>query len=142
MVNSVKRILIGKPLKNEQIHGEKFSVKWGLPILASDAISSVAYAGEEMLLVMIPVIGLLSYHYVISIAAAIIGLMILLVLSYRQTIESYPNGGGAYIVAKDNLGVFAGVAAGSSLSIDYILTVAVSVSSGVQQLTSAFMSLR
>jgi amino acid transporter len=63
-------------------------------------------------------------------------------LSYRQTIESYPNGGGAYIVAKENLGVFAGVAAGASLSIDYVLTVAVSVSSGVQQLTSAFMGLR
>ncbi len=139
---SIKRFIIGKPLKNEAINDEKLSVKWGLPILASDAISSVAYAGEEMLLVLIPVIGLLSYHYVIAISAAIIGLLLLLVMSYRQTIESYPNGGGAYVVAKDNLGVFAGVAAGSSLSIDYVLTVAVSVSSGVQQLTSAFMGIR
>jgi amino acid transporter len=138
----IKRLLIGRPLKNEEINDEKFGIRWGLPILASDAISSVAYAGEEMLLVMIPVIGLLSYQYVILISAAIVGLLFLLVMSYRQTIESYPNGGGAYIVAKDNLGVFAGVAAGSSLSIDYVLTVAVSVSSGVQQLTSAFMGLR
>ena len=141
-MSSIKRLLIGKPLKNEAINDQKFSIKWGLPILASDAISSVAYAGEEMLLVMIPVIGLLSYHYVILISAAIIGLLFLLVMSYRQTIESYPNGGGAYIVAKDNLGVFAGVAAGASLSIDYVLTVAVSVSSGVQQLTSAFIGIR
>lgn len=141
-MSNIKRILIGKPLKNEALSEEKYSIKWGLPILASDAISSVAYAGEEMLLVMIPVIGLLSYHYVIFISVAIVGLLFLLVMSYRQTIESYPNGGGAYIVAKDNLGVFAGVAAGASLSIDYILTVAVSVSSGVQQLTSAFTGIR
>ena len=139
---SIKRYIIGKPLKNEAINDEKLSVRWGLPILASDAISSVAYAGEEMLLVLIPVIGLLSYHYVIAISAAIVGLLLLLVMSYRQTIESYPNGGGAYVVAKDNLGVLAGVAAGSSLSIDYVLTVAVSVSSGVQQLSSAFMGIR
>ena len=142
MLNTIKRILIGRPLSNADLHGEKYDVKWGLPILASDAISSVAYAGEEMLLVMIPVIGLLSYHYVLYISAAIIGLLLLLMLSYRQTIDSYPNGGGAYIVAKENLGVFAGVAAGASLSIDYVLTVAVSVSSGVQQLTSAFMGLK
>ena len=140
--NKLKRIIIGKPLKNIDIHAQKYSVRWGLPILASDAISSVAYAGEEMLLVMIPIIGILSYRYVLNISIAIIGLLILLMLSYRQTIETYPNGGGAYIVAKENLGVFAGVAAGASLSIDYVLTVAVSVSSGVQQLTSAFMGLR
>lgn len=142
MFNSLKRFLIGRPLKNADIHGEKYNVGWGLPILASDAISSVAYAGEEMLLVMIPIIGLMSYRYVLYISIAIIGLLLLLMLSYRQTIESYPSGGGAYIVAKENLGVFAGVAAGASLSIDYILTVAVSVSSGVQQLTSAFMGLK
>lgn len=142
MVNKLKRFIIGKPLKNIDIHGQKYSIKWGLPILASDAISSVAYAGEEILLVMIPIIGLLSYRYVIYISAAIIGLLLLLMISYRQTIESYPNGGGAFIVAKENIGVIAGVAAGASLSIDYVLTVAVSISSGVQQLTSAFIGLR
>lgn len=141
-MSNIKRILIGRPLKNADIHGEKYSIKWGLPILASDAISSVAYAGEQMLLVMIPIIGVMSYHYVLYISMAIIGLLMLLVFSYRQTIDVYPNGGGAYIVAKENLGVLAGVAAGASLSIDYILTVAVSVASGVEQLTSAFMGLR
>lgn len=142
MFGNFKRILIGRPLKTADIHGEKYNIRWGLPILASDAISSVAYAGEEMLLVMIPAIGLMAYHNVLYISTAIIGLLMLLVFSYRQTIDAYPNGGGAYFVAKENLGVFAGITAGASLSIDYILTVAVSVSSGVQQLTSAFMGLR
>ncbi|MDP4089039.1 MAG: APC family permease [Bacillota bacterium] len=142
MVTELKRILIGKPLKNIDLKDEKYSIRWGLPILSSDAISSVAYAGEEMLKVMIPVIGLLSYHYVLYLSLAIIGLLTLLMLSYRQTIECYPNGGGAYIVAKENLGVFAGVTAGAALSIDYIMTVAVSVSSGVDQISSAFSGLR
>jgi hypothetical protein len=75
MLNRLKRIIIGKPLKNIDIHGQKYSVRWGLPILASDAISSVAYAGEEMLLVLIPIIGLLSYRYVLDISIAIIGLL-------------------------------------------------------------------
>ncbi|ERI95459.1 hypothetical protein HMPREF1982_00202 [Clostridiales bacterium oral taxon 876 str. F0540] len=142
MVRELKQLLIGAPLKNVDLKDEKYNVRWGLPILSSDAISSVAYAGEEMLLVMIPVIGLMSYKYVFYISLAIIGLLTLLMLSYRQTIDNYPNGGGAYIVAKENLGVFAGVTAGAALSIDYIMTVAVSVSSGVAQLASAFEALR
>lgn len=142
MASKLKSLLIGKPLKNMDINEQKYNIKWGLPILSSDAISSVAYAVEEMLLVMIPVIGVLSYRFMFNISMAIIGLLLILMLSYRQTIDNYPGGGGAYIVAKENLGVIAGVTAGASLSIDYIMTVAVSVSSGVQQLTSAFMWMR
>lgn len=142
MVKQFKQFLIGRPLENAELKDEKYNVRWGLPILSSDAISSVAYAGEEMLFVMIPVIGLQSYHFVLYISLAIIALLTLLMLSYRQTIDNYPNGGGAYIVAKENLGVFAGVTAGAALSIDYIMTVAVSVSSGIAQLASAFSSLR
>lgn len=142
MVKELKYFLIGRPLDNAELKDEKYNISWGLPILSSDAISSVAYAGEEMLLVMIPVIGLQSYHFVLYISLAIIGLLTLLMLSYRQTIDNYPNGGGAYIVARENLNVFAGVTAGAALSIDYIMTVAVSVSSGVSQLASAFLSLR
>jgi amino acid transporter len=138
MRNRFKRFLIGRPLKNEAIHGEKYTIPWGLPILASDAISSVAYAGQEMLVVMVPVIGALAYNQLTILSLAIIGLLGLLMLSYSQTIENYPNGGGAYVVAKENLGIFAGVTAGAALSVDYILTVAVSVSSGVEQLTSTF----
>lgn len=141
MFNNFKRILIGKPLKNEALKGEKFGVLWGLPILSSDAISSVAYAGQEILIVLFPVIGMLAFKHLTYISLAIIALLTLLMLSYRQTIDSYPNGGGAFIVAKENIGVIAGVTAGSALSIGYILTVAVSIASGVDQIVSAFRFL-
>ena len=142
MFNKIKRILIGPPLKNEAIQGEKYGVLWGLPILASDAISSVAYAIEEILLALIPVLAFASYHYMLLICGMILSLLVILVFSYSQTIEKYPNGGGAFVVASDNLGRTAGVTAGAALAVDYILTVAVSVSSGVEQLTSAFTVLK
>ncbi len=141
MIQWVKKLLIGKPLRNEAIHGEKYKVLWGLPILASDSISSVGYAGEEILIALVPVIGALSFMYLTYISLAIIALLVILTFSYSQTISAYTNGGGAYIVASDNLGHIAGVTAGTSLAIDYMLTVAVSISSGIAQLTSAFTSL-
>lgn len=141
MLNNIKRFLIGRPLKNEALQGEKFNVFWGLPILSSDAISSVAYAGQEILIVLIPAIGMLAFRQLTFISVAIIALLAILTLSYRQTIESYPNGGGAFVVAKENIGVIAGVVAGSALSIGYILTVAVSIASGVDQVVSAFTRL-
>lgn len=136
-----KKLLIGRPLKNTAIKEEKYTVLWGFPILASDAVSSIAYASEEILLVLVPIIGYLAYSQLTVISSAIIALLVLLVLSYSQTIEKYPSGGGAYIVAKDNLGVKAGVAAGAALSVDYVLTVAVSVSSGVAAIISAFPNI-
>lgn len=142
MFGNAKRFLIGRPLRNEAINDEKYGILWGLPILSSDAISSVAYAGQEILIVLLPVIGVAAYGQLTYISAAIIGLLALLMLSYRQTIENYPNGGGAYIVAKENIGVIAGVTAGAALSVDYILTVSVSVSSGVEQMTSALQPLK
>lgn len=141
MGSRLKRVLIGKPLKNEELRGEKFGILWGLPILSSDAISSVAYAGQEILIVLIPAIGMLAFRQLTFISAAIIALLVILTLSYRQTIESYPNGGGAFVVAKENIGLIAGVTAGSALSIGYILTVAVSIASGVDQIVSAFTVL-
>ncbi len=140
MGTKLKRLIIGKPLKNEELKGEKLNVLWGLPLLSSDAISSVAYAGQEILLVLLP-IGMLAYRQMAYISFAIIALLAILTLSYSQTIESYPNGGGAFIVAKENIGLIAGVTAGSALSIGYILTVAVSIASGVDQITSAFTDL-
>ena len=142
MGSRLKRVLIGKPLKNEALGGEKFGILWGLPILSSDAISSVAYAGQEILIVLIPAIGMLAFRQLTFISAAIIALLVILTLSYRQTIESYPNGGGAFVVAKENIGLIAGVTAGSALSIGYILTVAVSIASGVDQIVSAFTVLK
>lgn len=141
MFRKLKSILIGKPLKNEELTGEKFNVFWGLPILSSDAISSVAYAGEEILWVLIPAIGILAYKQMFYIALSIVALLLILVFSYRQTIDSYPNGGGSYIVAKDNLGDNWGLTAGASLLIDYILTVAVSITAGTAAITSAMPSL-
>lgn len=134
----LKRFLIGKPLENEAIKDQKYSIFWGLPILASDAISSVAYATEEILIILIPAIGVLAFKPLIGISWAIIGLLAILTFSYRQTIRAYPCGGGAYTIASDNLGPYAGVAAGSALAIDYILTVAVSISAGVFNIASAF----
>lgn len=141
MFDNIKKILIGRPLKSAEIQGEKFSVWRGLPILSSDAISSVAYAGEEILWVLVPVIGVMAYKYMFYAAICIIVLLFILVFSYRQTIDNYPNGGGAYIVAKDNLGNLPGTVAGGALLIDYILTVAVSASAGTAAITSAIPSL-
>ena len=142
MGNRIKSLLIGRPLRNEAIVGEKYGVLWGLPILSSDPISSVAYAGEQILLVLLPIFYAVAYKQLEFIIGSIVLLLVILVTSYRQTIEAYPNGGGAYIVAKDNLGSILGVTAGAALAVDYILTIAVSVASGVEQITSAFMPLR
>lgn len=141
MLRRVKQVLIGEPLKNEAIHGQKFSVFLGLPILASDSVSSVAYASEEILYILIPAIGALAYKQLGFISGAIILLLLILTFSYRQTIQAYPNGGGSFIVASDNLGTIPGMIAGASLSVDYILTVAVSISSGTAAITSAFPAL-
>jgi hypothetical protein len=137
----VKSVLIGKAIKSTESESQKFSVFWGLPILSSDAISSVAYAAEEVLLVLVPVLGMASYKPLLGIAAAIVGLLIILVFSYRQTIDCYPHGGGSYSVASDNLGKVPGLIAASSLTIDYILTVAVSACSGTAAILSAFPEL-
>jgi amino acid transporter len=141
MFSFIKKLLIGKALKTEELHGEKFNVIWGLPILASDAISSVAYAGEEMLWVLVPILGLGAYKNMFYASLAIVMLLFILVFSYRQTINSYPNGGGSYVVSKDNLGTIPSLVAASALTIDYMLTVAVSTSAGAAAVTSALPQL-
>lgn len=138
MISKLEKFLIGRPLKTDQLKDEKFSVLWGLPILSSDAISSVSYAVEAILLVLIGGLGMASYKYMLYAALCIVVLLLILVISYRQTIDCYPSGGGSYIVAKDNLGIIPGLTAGAALSIDYILTAAVSASSGTAAITSTF----
>lgn len=138
MLKKFKSIIIGKAIKSTEGEAEKFSVFWGLPILSSDALSSVAYACEEILIVLIPVLGMGSFGPLMGIAGAIVGLLFILVFSYRQTIDCYPHGGGSYSVASDNLGKIPGLVAAASLSIDYILTVSVSACSGTAAITSAF----
>lgn len=141
MVKKLKHMILGKSLSSSDLDGEKFSVLWGLPVLSSDAISSVSYACEEILMVLIPVLGVASYKPLMGVAFAIVVLLLILVFSYRQTINSYPQGGGSYIVASDNLGKIPGLIAASSLGIDYVLTVAVSVCAGTAAITSAFPAL-
>lgn len=141
MKNKLKEFFLGKPLEDSKLQGEKFSVLWGIPVFASDAISSVSYAGEEILLVLLPVLSMTSYKYFLPIVCAIIGLLCILVFCYRQTIEAYPDGGGAYIVASENLGENVGLIAGSSLIMDYVLTVAVSSCASAAAVASAFPSL-
>ncbi len=137
---SVKRLLIGRPLKSDQLGDQKLNKKKALAILSSDALSSVAYGPEQILLVLIT-LSTAAFWYSIPIAIGVLVLLTALILSYRQIIFAYPHGGGAYVVSKENLGKYPGLVAGGSLLVDYILTVAVSVSAGTDAITSAFPSL-
>ena len=140
-VKKLRDALLGRALEDSQLSGEKFRVLWGLPIYASDTVSSVAYAGEEILLVLFPVLGLAATRTTVSVMCAIIALLAILVFCYRQTIDAYPQGGGAYIVGADNLGRVSGLVAAASLSVGYILTVAVSSCSAAAALSSAVPAL-
>ena len=136
----LKHLAFGRPLASERLEHERLNKKTALAVLSSDAISSVAYATEQILLVL-AVLGTAALGYVIPISAVIVGLLVLVALSYRQTVFAYPNGGGSYTVAKDNLGSMPGLVAAAALLTDYILTVAVSISSGIAAITSAYASL-
>lgn len=140
MISSIKRLLIGRPLKSDQLGEQKLNKAKALAILSSDALSSVAY-GPEQILIVLASIGAIAYWYSIPIAIGVLLLLTALILSYRQIIYAYPEGGGAYIVSKTNLGINPGLIAGGSLLVDYILTVAVSVSAGTDAITSAFPTL-
>src|SRR5882672_4896536 len=139
-LSRLKRVFVGTPLPTAQSRHERLGRATALAVFASDALSSVAYATEEILLVLVQA-GTVALSYSIPISIAITVLIAIVVSSYRQTIHAYPQGGGAYIVSKDNLGVPAGLVAGAALLIDYVLTVAVSVAAGVAALTSAVPTL-
>ncbi|MCK6079663.1 APC family permease [Microbacterium sp. EYE_5] len=133
---AVKRMLIGEPLDSEKLDGQLLPKKRALPIFASDALSSVAYAPQELLMILL-IGGTAFMAFAPHVAAAVVVLLIVVVLSYRQLIKAYPSGGGDYEVARTNLGEKAGVVVASALLVDYVLTVAVSVSSGVDNIISA-----
>lgn len=137
---NLKRVLVGRPLPSDRLEHERLNKKTALAVLSSDAISSVAYATEQILLVL-AVLSATALHYVLPISAVIVGLLVLVALSYRQTIFAYPQGGGSYTVAKDNLGAMPGLIAAAALLTDYILTVAVSISGGIAAITSAYPHL-
>ncbi|MEO8611854.1 MAG: APC family permease [Chloroflexota bacterium] len=139
---NVGRMLIGKPLATKDLAHQSISKPVGLAVFASDALSSTAYATEEILIILgLAGGGSALFGISIPIALAIAILLAIVTISYRQTIFAYPSGGGAYIVARDNFGEIPAQVAGAALLTDYILTVAVSISSGVAQITSAFPGL-
>ncbi|WP_312475164.1 APC family permease [Neobacillus sp.] len=140
MLSSFKRLLIGRPLKSTALGEQKLNIFKALAILSSDALSSVAY-GTEQILIVLSTISIIAFWYSVPIAAGVLFLLAALIVSYRQIIYSYPHGGGAYIVSKENLGEKAGLIAGGSLLVDYILTVAVSISAGTAAITSAIPTL-
>ncbi|PLS17432.1 amino acid permease [Bacillus sp. M6-12] len=140
MISSIKRFLIGRPLKSTELGEQKLNKTKALAILSSDALSSVAYGPEQILIVLVT-ISAAAFWYSIPIAVGVLILLTALILSYRQIIFAYPHGGGAYVVSKNNLGITPGLIAGGSLLVDYILTVAVSVSAGTDAITSAFPAL-
>jgi amino acid transporter len=137
----LKHVAFGRPPPSERLEHERLDKKTALAVLSSDAISSVAYATDQILFVLGGAIGLAALNYVLGISAVIVGLLVLVGLSYRQTVFAYPNGGGSYTVARENLGVSAGLVAAAALLTDYILTVAVSISGGVAAITSAYPAL-
>lgn len=140
MVN-LKKFLLGDALKDDQLKNQKLSRLWGLPIMASDAVSSVAYAVEEILMALMPALGLMAVNYVGLVSVPIILLLLILIFSYSQIISHYPNGGGAYVVSKENFGKKASLLAATCLIIDYIMTVAVSISSSTAAILSVYPNL-
>ncbi len=140
MANAVKRTLLGRPMHSTSL-GETLLPKWlALPIFCSDPLSSVAYATEQILLVLV-IGGTTLLAFTPWVALAVAALLTLVVWSYRQTVFAYPNGGGAYAVSRENLGTTAALVAASALMVDYVMTVAVSVTAGVANIASAFPSL-
>ena len=137
---SLRKAVLGSPFTTAQIVHERLSKLMALPVFASDALSSSAYATEEILLILV-LAGTGAVKYTLPIASVIGILLVLVAVSYRQTIKAYPNGGGAYIVSRENLGIGPGLVAAGALLVDYVLTVSVSVAAGVAAVTSAMPDL-
>ena len=137
---SLKRVLVGRPLASHKAEHQLLPKTLALPVFSSDALSSNAYATEEMMLVLgLAGAGALAFRIPIAIAIAVV--LLIVVTSYRQTVRAYPGGGGSYIVAHDNLGTVPGLIAAAALLADYVLTVSVSVVAGFLAITSAVPSL-
>ena len=138
----LKRVVVGKPIATDEADHQRLNKTIGLAVFSSDAISSTAYASGEVMLVLVGVGGIAAVSNLIPIAILVIVLLALVANSYRETIHAYPDGGGAYIVSRENLGEIPSLVAGASLLIDYVLTVAVSVAAGTLAITSAFPEIR
>ena len=139
-VSSLKRVVIGRPRANRELKHQLLPKWMALPVFSSDPLSSVAYATEEMMLVL-ALAGAAAFSLVLPLAFGVATLLTIVIVSYRQTVRAYPHGGGAYIVARENLGDMAGLTAASALLIDYTLTVSVSIAAGVAAIVSAYPPL-
>lgn len=141
MLPALKRLVVGAPLASSDEHHTRLPKKIALPVFASDAISSTAYATQEILIILVPAAGLAAYSKLVPLSLVVCVLLAIVITSYRQTIRAYPGGGGTYIVSRENLGTNPSLFAGASILVDYILTVAVSVSAGVAAIIAAFDGL-
>src|SRR6184192_3833763 len=134
-------LLFGRPLKSSDERGEKLGPAVGIAVFGLDALSSAAYGPEAALTLLIP-LGAAGITYIVPISACIIILLAIVYISYRQTIEAYPTGGGSYTVARRNLGPSVGLLAGVALMLDYLMNVAVGIATGVGAVVSAFPALQ
>src|SRR5438067_9079698 len=137
----IKNRLLGPPLDTEQLAHERLGKPTALAVFASDNLSSSAYATEEILRVLIPVVGIAAFALVVPITVALLVVLGFLILSYRETIKAYPTAGGAYMVTRDTFGLLPAQVAGVAVLTDYILTVSVSVAAGTPAIASAVSSL-
>ena len=137
----LKRLVVGTPIASSEEHHTRLPKKIALPVFASDAISSTAYATQEILIILVPAAGLAAYSKLVPLSLVVCVLLAVVITSYRQTIRAYPQGGGTYIVSRENLGTNPSLVAGASILVDYVLTVAVSVSAGVAAIIAAFDGL-
>jgi amino acid transporter len=137
-----KRVLVGRPLASHAADTQRLPKRTALPVFSSDAVSSTAYGTEVILTVLVPVAGVAAFGYLVPLSLVLVGLLVLLVLSYRQTIYAYPSGGGSYIVSRENLGTNPSLVAAAALLVDYTLNVAVSAAAGAAAISSAVPSLQ
>jgi amino acid transporter len=140
--SAVKRLLIGRPLSSREFEQQRLPKRLALGVFSTDAIASTAFATQEILVVLVPAAGMAALGYLVPISLLVVALLVIVVLSYRQTLYAYPNGGGSYIVSRENLGTNPSLVAAASLLVDYTLTVSVSVAAGVAAITSAIAPLR
>lgn len=143
MLSTFKRVLVGRPLESRSLSNQRLTKTVGLAVFSSDAVASSAFATQEILTILVPVLGAgAALGYLTPLSVVVVALLFIVVFSYRQTIAAYPNGGGSYIVSRENLGTAPGLVAGASLLVDYTLTVAVSIAAGTAAITSAIPELR
>lgn len=143
MSSALKRLLVGAPLPSHAEGNQRLTKRIALAVFATDAIASTAFATQEILAVLVPVAGMTAaLDYLVPLSLVVVGLLVIVVTSYFQTLYAYPNGGGSYIVSRENLGRIPSLVAGAALLVDYTLTVSVSIAAGVAAITSAVVPLR